>query len=131
MKKEQIGDFTRRITQSNRSGLVVVIYDIFFAYLDDAAKAYGDGQWEDYKDALRKASRVLDELMSALDFRYELAGELYSIYVFCRDSLARSMYRRKPDDMDHARRLMEKVYLSQKLQARDDMTILVGTIWEK
>ncbi len=32
---------------------------------------------------------------------------------------------------EYARRLMEKVYLMQKLQARDDMTILVGTIWEK
>lgn len=32
---------------------------------------------------------------------------------------------------EYARRLMEKVYLMQKLQARDDMTVLVGTIWEK
>lgn len=32
---------------------------------------------------------------------------------------------------EHARRLMEKVYLMQKMRARDDMTILVGSIWEK
>ena len=32
---------------------------------------------------------------------------------------------------EYARRLMEKVYLMQKLKARDDMTILVGSIWEK
>jgi stage II sporulation protein E len=32
---------------------------------------------------------------------------------------------------EYARRLMEKVYLMQKLKARDDMTILVGTLWEK
>ncbi len=32
---------------------------------------------------------------------------------------------------EYARRLMEKVYLMQKLQAKDDMTILVGTVWEK
>jgi len=32
---------------------------------------------------------------------------------------------------EHARRLMEKVYLMQELRARDDMTILVGSIWEK
>ncbi len=32
---------------------------------------------------------------------------------------------------EYARRLMEKVYLMQKLQARDDMTILVGNLWEK
>ena len=32
---------------------------------------------------------------------------------------------------EYARRLMEKAYLMQKLKARDDMTILVGSIWEK
>ncbi len=32
---------------------------------------------------------------------------------------------------EHAKRLMERIYLMQELQARDDMTVLVGTIWEK
>lgn len=32
---------------------------------------------------------------------------------------------------EYAQRLMERIYLMQKLQARDDMTILIGTIWEK
>ena len=32
---------------------------------------------------------------------------------------------------EYARRLMERVYLIQKLQAKDDMTILVGMIWKK
>jgi stage II sporulation protein E len=32
---------------------------------------------------------------------------------------------------EYARRLMERVYLMQNMQARDDMTVLVGTIWEK
>ena len=40
MEKEQILDFTRRISQSNRSGLTVINYEIIFAYLDDAKKAY-------------------------------------------------------------------------------------------
>ena len=32
---------------------------------------------------------------------------------------------------EYAQRLMERIYLMQKLQARDDMTILIGSIWEK
>ncbi|MCC8102583.1 MAG: SpoIIE family protein phosphatase [Clostridiales bacterium] len=32
---------------------------------------------------------------------------------------------------EYARRLLERVYLSQERQARDDMTILIGTIFEK
>lgn len=110
MKKEQIGDFTRRISQCNRGGLVVVTYDIFFAYLDDAKEAYEAEAWDDYKDALRGGERAVSELISTLNFSYDLAKNLYSIYVFCRDSLARSMYKRDLTDVEQARRLMEKLY---------------------
>ena len=65
MKKEQIVDFTRRISQANRSGLVVVMYDIFFTYLDDARAAYDAADWDAYKEALRRAQRAIDELISA------------------------------------------------------------------
>ena len=68
MKKEQIVDFTRRISQANRSGLVVVMYDIFFTYLDDARAAYDAADWDAYKEALRGAQRAIDELISALNF---------------------------------------------------------------
>lgn len=110
MKKEQIGDFTRRISQCNRSGLVVIMYDIFFAYLDDAKASHEAEVWDDYKEALRGGERVLSELISSLNFSYDMAKNLYSIYVFCRDSLAKSMYKRNLTDMAHARRLMEKLY---------------------
>ncbi len=110
MKKEQIGDFTRRISQCNRSELVVVMYEIFFAYLEDAKTAYEAEEWDAYKEAIRRAQRAIDELISALNFSYELAGNLYSIYVFCKESLAKSMYKRNMADMEDAKRLMEKLY---------------------
>ena len=36
MDSEKRKAYTTRISQANRSGLVVVMYDIFFTYLDDA-----------------------------------------------------------------------------------------------
>lgn len=110
MKKEQIVDFTRRISQCNRGELVVVMYDIFFAYVKDVNEAYEATDWEAYKEALRKAQRAVDELISALDFTYDLANNLYSIYVFCKDSLAKAMYKRDMADVKDAERLMRKLY---------------------
>lgn len=110
MKKGQIQDFTRRISQCNRGGLVVIMYEILFAYLEDAQAAYEEKEWDNYKEALRKAERSIEELISALDFSYQLAQELYRIYVFCRDSLAKSMYKRDIEDLEHAQRLMKKLY---------------------
>lgn len=110
MKKEQIVDFTRRISQCNRGELVVIMYDIFFAYVKDAGMAYEIRDWDAYKEALRRGQRAIDELISALDFTYELANNLYSIYVFCKDSLAKAMYKRDMTDVKDAERLMRKLY---------------------
>ena len=120
MKSEQLVDFTRRISQCNRSGLTVVTFEIFFAYMDDARSAHAAKEWDAYKDALRKGERTIEELMSTLNFSYELAGQLYRIYVFCRDALARAMYTRRTDDMEDAARLMKKLYDGFAQVARED-----------
>ena len=83
MEKEQILDFTRRISQSNRSGLTVINYEIIFAYLDDAKKAYREEKWKEFKVALRKAQNSIGELIQTLDFSYDISRNLYRIYVFC------------------------------------------------
>ena len=36
MTKEQKQEFTRRISQANKSGMIVILYDIFLAYIQDA-----------------------------------------------------------------------------------------------
>ena len=70
MKKEQVSDFTRRISQSNRGGLVIIIYDMLFVYLSDAKEAYEQKEWDAYKTALRQAQRTITELMTSLNFSY-------------------------------------------------------------
>lgn len=120
MKKGQIVDFTRRISQCNKGELIVIMYDIFFAYAEDANAAYEAKDWEAYKEALRRGQRALGELISALDFRYDLAKNLYSIYVFCRDSLAKAMYKRDIADVKDAERLMRKLYDGFVHAAKED-----------
>ena len=90
--------------------LVIVIYDIFFAYMEDTKEAHDNGEWENYKTALRNASKTISELISSLDFSYELAGELYRIYVFCRETLAKAMYKRDLKEVELAENLMKKLY---------------------
>ncbi len=122
MKKEQILEFTRRISQANRSGLVVVIYDIFFAYLAEAGEAAERKDQEAYKDALRGGQRAVGELMQSLDFSYELAVELYRIYVYCRDLLAGAIYKQDIADARTAERLMRRLYDGFVQAAAQDMS---------
>ena len=66
----------------------MINYEIIFAYLDDAKKAYREEKWKEFKVALRKAQNSIGELMQTLDFSYDISRNLYRIYVFCKDSLA-------------------------------------------
>lgn len=120
MEKEQIMDFTRRISQSNRSGLTVITYEIIFAYLTDAKKAYTEKNWEEYKNALRRAQNAIAELMQTLNFSYDISKNLYQIYVFCKDSLAVAMYKRSLTEIDNAEKMLNKLYQSfQKVAGND------------
>lgn len=120
MKKEKIAEFTRRISQCNRSELVVIVYDIFFTYLEEAGAAFEEQDWENYKSSLRGGERAINELSGALDFSQDMAKELYSIYVYCREALAKAIYKRQFKDAEDAVRLMQKLYSSFVEVAKQD-----------
>ncbi len=122
MKKEKIAEFTRKISQSNRSELIVVIYDIYFVCLSDARAAYKNEQWDDFKESVRHAQRAIDELIDALDFSYELARNLCQIYMFCKDTLAKAIYARQISEIETAERLMGKLYESFVQVAKQDLS---------
>ncbi len=122
MEKEQIIDFTRRISQSNATGLVVVTYEIMFANLEDAKAAYAKEDWDTFKQSIRQAQRAIGELTDSLNFSYAMAKELYQIYVYCKDKLAEAMYKRSLEAVEEAEALMEKLYKSFEKVAEDDTT---------
>lgn len=76
MTSEKKQEFTLRITQANKSELVVILYDMFQAYLEDAEQAEG----EEFHNAISHARAVLNELIESLDMEYEIAKNLYQIY---------------------------------------------------
>lgn len=110
MKKEQKQDFTRRISQCNKGQMIVIIYDIYFTYSKDAKEAYQEKKWDVFKEEIRNAQKTLDELMDSLDFSFELAKQLYSIYVYCKDILAAALYKRDLAELEQAESLMRKLY---------------------
>jgi flagellar protein FliS len=113
-------DFTRRLTQCNRGEMIVIIYDIFFAYTDEAKKAQEAGSHGDMKEAIRSAQRVLDELIHSLNFSYKLSGNLYALYMYCKRQLARAMYENRSDGLEEAENIMGRLRSSFKKAAQQD-----------
>lgn len=120
MKSEQVKDFTRRITQCNKGGMIVVIYDIFFAYVKEAEEAFAAGEYDHFKESMQKAGNCIEELMGALDFKYDISKQLYPLYVFARESLAKTVVKKKLDDLNNAKMVMENLHEAFKEAAKQD-----------
>ena len=120
MRKEQIQEFTAKITLSNRTGLTVVTYEILFAYLADARKALEESNWGAYKQALRQAQKCVNELIVTLDFSYSLAAELYQIYMYCKQLVATAIYKRRDTEINECEALMQLLHKSFVEVAKTD-----------
>lgn len=119
MTDEKKKEFTRRLTQCNASEMIVIQYDIFYAYLDDALETFELGG-EPFRTAIRHADAVLLRLQESLNFKYELAKELYPLYNYSRRQLALALATHKKKPLSNARNVMNKLYDAFSQIAADD-----------
>lgn len=119
MTDERKKEFTRRLTQCNASEMIVIQYDIFFAYLDDALETFELGG-EPFKEAIRHADAVLKNLQDSLNFKYDLAKELYPLYNYSRRQLALAQATHKKKPISNARNVMNKLYDAFSQIAKED-----------
>ncbi len=95
MKKELLQEFTARVTQANRTQLVVTIYDIILASLEEAREAYAQENAKQWKHSLERAQGLVMELMQSLDFRFQLSKELGSLYLFVNRRILHALVQNK------------------------------------
>ncbi len=103
-------DFTRRLSQCNQGEMIVIMYDIFFAYTNDIELALENGDRQALKASVRGAQRTLDELIGALNFSYEIAKNLHALYVFCKNELAKVLYQMRADGVNEAKKIMGRLH---------------------
>ena len=113
-------DFQRRLSQCNRGEMIVIMYDILFAYLEDAGQAHDREDYESYKEALKKSQNALDMLMGALDFSYEISKELYRLYLTGKKHLTRAIYENRIDGIQDAMQILKPLYESFVQVAKTD-----------
>ena len=127
MTKEQIQDFTLKITHANRSELIVIVYDIALEYLDAAIKAYDKGQLEVFSANSRYANKCIGDLLEALDFNYEPAYPLMRIYVFISKQISLAPIKREKKSLEDCIRMLKKLRKSfEDVAAQDDSEPLMS-----
>ena len=80
-------EFTRRLSQCNHGEMIVIMYDIGFAYMEEAKEAFHAGDYESYTFAIKCTQDTLDSLIHGLNFKYEISKELHKLYVYAKTSL--------------------------------------------
>ncbi len=120
MDQEAVTTFTRRITNGNKSQIIVVLFDMVLVDLDDATEGLKNHEQEEYMEALRHANEVLEHLQNALDFKYDISKDLYSLYDYCKRSIAKSMYSGRDEGINEAREVIEPLAEAFREVAEND-----------
>lgn len=105
MTGECVKQFTLRISQANSTEMIVILYEMLLAYLDDAEVALKDSDEFALSEAIRKSRGCLNELEQSLHFEYEPAGTLLKLYLFCAKKLVHAKAH-KEGAIDEIRRVI-------------------------
>ncbi len=120
MDKELKQELTRRISQANKGELILVMYDIYFAYSDDAKKALEEIDRDAFKAGIHHAQESLDELIKSLDFAYDISNQLFNLYSYCKKQLSKALYEAKSEKIKESDGIMKKLRDSFEVVAASD-----------
>ncbi|MBR0119423.1 MAG: flagellar protein FliS [Eubacterium sp.] len=120
MNKETLQAFATRVTQANRSELVVVIYEAALASIAEGKSALEAGDVTGARHEIDRAKGMIQELMYALDMHYNISTYLRQLYIFGYRELCQGIAYRDPERFDHTTHILEGLLPSFKEVAKQD-----------
>lgn len=120
MDKESKKIYTTRISQANRSELVVIIYELMLGSLAEAKQAFIKEDFDTADVELKRAQGFLCELRGSLDFKFPISYRLVSLYRYVNEQLVKSITRRKDVNLDSCERVIKGLKQSFEEVAKQD-----------
>lgn len=112
--------YTLRISQANRSEMVVIIYEMLFMYIDEAQSALREGNKDAFHDAIRKCTACIRELCASINYELSVSSDLLSLYVYCMKLLAQADSHYLGENLYNVELIMNKLYDAQREVAGND-----------
>lgn len=120
MTDTEIKEYTRRISQSNPTEIVVITYEIIINYIESAVKSDREGDMENMVNNLKKAKQFVNDLSSNLNFQYALSMDLMKLYRFSNTSLMNAIIKKNTDGLDIVVNIMRSLCESFTEVAKSD-----------
>lgn len=109
MNNEAIQSFTARITQASRSELIVILYEMTIAKIENAEKAYLDNNLKAFDKDLKSAQRYVSELMASLDYKYKISYDLLNLYLYTNKHIITAIVKRDPLTLKNTKSILKKL----------------------
>jgi len=110
MTKELKQEFTLKITQANKTRMIVIIYEMLLIYLEEARNAHAQEDKEEFRKCIKRAKACLHELMASLHFEYELSRNLLALYGYADRELTKADVRNSITEIDHVESIIGKLH---------------------
>ncbi|MDD2972322.1 MAG: flagellar protein FliS [Lachnospiraceae bacterium] len=88
MTSEAIQKYKLRITEANKTELIVILYEMSMDYAKDAIRAHGENDRALFRKEIKRVRGCLLELMDSLHLEHELAKNYLKIYSYINRELA-------------------------------------------
>lgn len=110
MKDELKKEYSLRITQANKSQMVVILYEMFMTYVEDATKDLQDAKIKAYRVDIQRARAVLKELMGSLNLEVEPAPTILKLYIYISKLLVNADLHSDEKPLAEACKIMKKLH---------------------
>lgn len=95
-----------RVTQANRSELIVCLYDLIEISMKEAEELLAQGDRDGFKRELYRAQRSLRELTATLDMQYEISKQLMPLYLYANRLMIDALRTYKSDQFGDIRKVL-------------------------
>ena len=98
--------YTLRISQANKTELVVIIYEMFLDYVKEAEEALLKADASALKESLRRARNCVNELMESLHLEQEIAQNLMQLYLYVYRELLQCELSKNSEHLGNAKNVI-------------------------
>ena len=109
MNKDKIREFTMRVSNANKSDMVVILYDIAITYIGDAKKALAKGDKPTFRLEVGHIRNTVKELMDSVNTGTDIGLNLMRLYVFCNGELTRAFMDYSEEPLNHVYNTLSKL----------------------
>jgi len=114
MNEQLVKEFQNKIVNANQSDLLVINYEMLMAELDAATERFEEEDRQGFTNSMRLATRLLRELSDNLDFRFSIAKELMSLYIFVNKTFLEAAQKHTVQPLKAAKDVLNMLLLGWK-----------------